>query len=159
MSDENDQAYRPDEPSAASLTAAKVFARSENHHLGELELQPFTAERFLIAQTMGLRWPISSSEYRSDGGLYKGEAQDACIVLWLCSLPLRAEKKEAWSLKRAQRDPEKALEESLRWAGEKGVTQPDSKPFWEAMNTYESILVDVVNSYEEPTEKGPANPN
>ncbi len=149
MSEED---YTPDE------TAGQAFAQPDNHALGDSTIEPFTPERFVAAQSMGLLWPLPGETYRKDGGLYRGEANDATIVLWLCSIPSRASARDDWSVARAIRQWEAAHEEALRWATEKGILQADSPPFWQAMNVYERILVDLVKSYREPVEKGPTNP-
>lgn len=166
MSDENDQAYEPDD-------AEQAFVHSDNHSLGELELEPFTPERFVCAQGMGLLWPGVVAEGPRNAILYKGQARDAVILLWTCSIPIstpKSEKKnkinesEPWSVKRALREPESAIDEAMRWAGEQGFSQPNSPAFWKAINKFTDIVLEINASYTAPVinsdqRESPPSPN
>lgn len=150
MSDETD--YAPDEE--------KAFIQSESHALGDLDLQPFTPERFVCAQGMGMLWPGVVAQGPRDTLLYKGQANDAMILLWLCSLPSRADKKE-WSVKRALQKPDDAHDEAMRWAEERGISKPNSPEFWKAMNKFTDIVLEINDSYttNSPNTEGTNRPN
>lgn len=150
MSDETD--YAPDPTDAPE----RAISESDAHSLGDIELQPFTAQRFIVAQKMGLVWPVPAESYRKDGGLYQGEAMDAAIVLWLCSLSDNAKSRE-WTVARAMRMSDNALAAALQWAADLGIAMPGSDKFWEAIDTYENILAGVQHAYT--AAKGQSSPN
>lgn len=155
MSTETDDAYKDD--------AEPAFTQSDNHALGELELQPFTPERFVAAQGMGMIWPGIVAQGPRNTILYKGQANDAVILLWLCHIPSRSSEKDEWTVKRASRLPDEAHEEAMRWAAERGITKPNSQEFWQAMNKFTDILLEINNSYTVPqtegANQGPPRPN
>jgi hypothetical protein len=143
MSEENPD-YAPDD--GAETTAAKPPAPT----LDDLELQPFTPERFVAAQAAGLKFPIARDAWPQDGTLYAGELMDAVLVLWICTIPVASDKPGDWTVKRALRKPDQAMEAALTWGAEKGISVAQSPAFWKAIELYEGILVDVTNSYTEP---------
>lgn len=143
-------------PKDAKKAAQDGFMQSDNNAIGGIELQPLTPQRFIVAQAMGLTWPIPKSAYRKDGGLYKGELADAIITLWLCTLAVDGS--AAWTVKRAQREPEEALDAATEWAEQQKISHPQSKEFWAAITTYEKIVLEVTRAYTEPTE-GATDPN
>ena len=63
-----------------------AFTGSDNHALGELELQPYTPSRIVAAQSLGLKYPLIPDEEREQfdkTGIYPGALRDTIIVLWL----------------------------------------------------------------------------
>ncbi len=131
--------YAPDVVEAPSAAAAipDFLAR----------LAPFTPERFIAAQNMGLRWPIPADHYRKEGGLYQGEASDAIIVLWLCTLPLVSDLNSDWTAQRAHRQPDQAMAAAIAWAAANALGMPVGPTFWAAIDAYEGILIEVTRAY------------
>lgn len=141
MSDEHDQDYQTEDEPAI---------KADTHSLGDLQLAPLTPLRFAAAQSIGMRWPIDKDEYRQDGGLYRGELMDAVICLWLCTLPENPEKGAEWNVKRALGKPDAAQLAALKWGSEKGISVPNSDAFWEAINTFEKMILEINSAYTAP---------
>ena len=134
-------------PDYAADDAQRPAAPTESD-IKELVLEPFSQERFIAAQGMGLKWPIANEDYRTDGGLwYNGEILDAVIALWLCTLPITPKKADEWSVRRALRSPDRAIDAALHWGAEQGISQPESKAFWDAISRWEEIIGEIRSAH------------
>ncbi len=143
MSDK-DEAYAPDEAEAA-------FVNSDNHALGELELQPYTPSRVVAAQRMGMVYPSigdDAMEQFRKTGLYPGALQDVLILLWLLSL---ADEKEVL---RALRRPDESLIKAIQWGADRGITKAGGDKFWAAYDKFIQVVSEANASEGVPKTDG-----
>lgn len=148
-----DAAYAPDD------SAETAFTESDNHALGDLELQPYNPIRIVAAQAMGLRHPNIGEEAMEQfktTGVYPGALSDTLIVLYLCTLGTAAE------VRRCGRKPDEAYEKAIAWGAERGIINMRSETFWQAYGKFIDIVSEVSASVTVPKLEGaaasPGNP-
>lgn len=147
------------EPKALKVVAdpEKAFVKSDKHVLGDLNLKPWTPERIIAAQNMGMLYPSIGDEgwdqfHRT--GLYPGCIKDIIICLWLCTIPEVGSIEPSdvpLSVVDADRSPVKAYHEAKKWGIAKGIAKPNSDEFWSAYNMFAEIIKDVTDSETQPT--------
>ncbi len=127
--------------------ADAAFTQSDNHALGDLKLQPWTASRVVAAQSMGMLYPNigaqAAAQFRRTG-VYQGALKDTIIVLWLCS------EKDRDVIRSAERDPDGALEQAETWAEKRGITKLNSPAFWAAYTKFMAIVTEEQESIAVP---------
>lgn len=128
-------------------SAEKIFTETMNGFtlFGE-ELAPYTAQRKVAAQSMGMLYPFvgeAGQKAIEESGIYPGAVKDMAIILWLCSVPILGKEKDDWTPSRATRNPSKALDAALKFAEEKEFVEPAQKPFFEAYQVFMAIVSGV----------------
>jgi hypothetical protein len=147
----DDELYMPDDP------AEEAFVQSEAHELGNLELQPYTADRAIAAQAMFLRYGFvddAGVEFFKAHRIYPGAVRDVAIVLWLCSL------KDEITIDKACRDPIAGARKAVEWLHERKWDNPRAEQFWKAYAVFMRIMaeVDASVSVPEQTSNGQTSP-
>lgn len=128
--------------------AAKAFTSSENHKLGDMNLQPWTPQRIVAAQSIGMIYPFIGSdglEQFKKSGTYPGLLKDAIIALWLCTI--NHEDVDA-----AEGSPREAYRQAVAWAADKNIPNMESKEFNEAHNIFIKMMNQVRDSQTKPEE-------
>ena len=136
----SDEAYEPDDAEAA-------FTQSDTHTFGDVELQPYTPQRAVAAQAIGLRHPNigeDGMEQFQKTGVYPGALSDVCILLYLCSLVKPEE------VRRAMRKPDESLDAAISWGAQHGITNTSSDTFWKAYDKFIAIITEVNASTSKP---------
>jgi hypothetical protein len=156
-----------DRPNVVKIDPEKAFIHSDKHALGDLALKPWTPERIIAAQNMGMLYPHIGDEgwdqfHRT--GVYAGCVKDITICLWLCTLPEVGPiepGEKIMSVLDADRSPVKAYAEARQWAIGKGIIKPNSDEFWDAYRHFSEIVKEVSDSETQPVEKeeGAEDPN
>lgn len=134
-----------DTPSVETADAAFAEAKA-GFQLGEIELFPNSIKRVFAADRMGLVWgTIDRTDPRIAIGQYSGAMRDIAIVLWLCVTPCRSQlsKEEravtAWTVERAEREPEAAYEAAQEWLVSIGVKDSGTPAFDAAFEVMRKI--------------------
>jgi hypothetical protein len=126
----------------------QAFERSDKHSLGDLPLQPWTADRVIAAQSMGMIWPNVGKEgfdQYDRTKTYPGALRDAIIVLWLCTLSDE-------QVEEADRAPNGALIRAKKWAAERGIPKINSDAYDAAFGKFIDIVSEVKQSATTPAE-------
>ena len=119
--------YDTNEPDIDAITEEELAG----HYLfGKELLRPYSHMCAVVAEKMGLTYPY----YDSAGA---GSMQDSIIVLWLCSIPPTAD--EGWSVRKALRFPDVAMDEAIKWSEAK-LGRYASEQFKAAQKTAMAIL-------------------
>lgn len=115
-------------------------------------LKPYTAQRYVAAQGMGLLYPFvgdDGAEQIERTGLYPGIFKDAAICLWICSIDVAsdqtAEQVRAgeWNVSRAFDKPKEAKEAAFAWAERNGVFDPYNPNAAEAKAIFQRVVQPV----------------
>lgn len=104
-------------------------------------LQPLTKQREVTACQMGLQFGFVA-RYKAQYFL-----RDTIIVLWLCSIPVAAEK--GWTVDRAETDTEGAIREAYAWAAKVGIGI-DTPAFSEGYKLFTEMMREVQAQRGEP---------
>jgi hypothetical protein len=124
--------------------AEKAYVNSDKHKLGDLKLKPWTPQRMIKAQAMGMKY----RDLGKDGwaqfkatNLYPGAIRDVIIFFYLSTLdPTEVEdatygEAEAWGVKRKLHDTRTAA-------------------FWNAFTKYIQVQNEISDSATRPVETG-----
>lgn len=171
MSDETDQEPDADKEHESISAGVKLF--------GE-RLQPYTAQRYVLAQSMGLLYPFvgeEAGETLERTGIYPGIWKDAAIAIFVCRIGHASEQTKEqfdageWTIERAEIRPAEAKEAAMKWAKENGIFNPYDKRNAEAKLAFQQIVkpvedakfnVRATGSQPEPEPKkkdAPSRPN
>jgi len=139
-----------EEPEDIGHEVEQAFVESENHAFGDIKLQPFTPDRVIAAQAMGLHYgnvdPAGVEQFDRTK-LYPGAMRDVAVVLWLCTLT------EPSDVDGAARNPVTAAVMASTWAGKHGLTDQRSQSFWDGYLLFFKIMREIEVSRTEPEKK------
>lgn len=111
-------------------SAKDAFVSSERHALAGVKLEPWTIERSIAAQSLGLIYPnLSKEDWASvkRGGIYPGAVRDVMLTIWICTI----KKDEVISTELL--GIKNAMEESAKFGAKHGIHQAKSEGFWSAL--------------------------
>lgn len=121
-------------------SADKAFTGSDKHTLNDLKLEPWTPDRIIRAQEIGLIFPnIGKQDWQlfRKTGVYPGAVKDTMIFLYLSTI-----------------DPEEVDEATYREAKAFGVKRglhiADGKAFWEAYAKFMQVQKEIEASIAVP---------
>lgn len=128
--------------------------------LGDIELFPHSTQRRFAADRMGLTWgSIPRDDPLLRSGRYSGALRDVVIVLWLGTIPRKAEltseqrSANAWTVERADRMPDDAYAVAQEWAESVGITDTDTGQFRKAWDVFVRIKMgESVSSFRVTTD-------
>lgn len=154
----------PLSPEEIQEQSERAFIQSEGRIFQGEILHPFTADRQIAAEMMGLKYGYvpeedlhivefeipakgkgKKPEKQKVAAGYRGFFNDVIIVLWLCSV-------KASEAFKAQRKVEDALKKSQTWAGRKALSI-NSEAFNEASAVFLGIMDDIKKSRSVPEAK------
>lgn len=130
------------------------FTSSERHALNGLKLEPWTPDRSICAQAVGLVYPALSKEDWASfkrGGAYPGAARDVALTLFICTL------KPDEVLELEAQGPVEAKKRSTEWAAKLGIHDLSKQPFWDALGKCLEIWNEVNESVTVPKKSGNAD--
>lgn len=125
----------------------KDFAAPEKHLFDGIHLQPWTEARRVAAQTLGLIYPnLNKSDWASlkRGGDYPGAVRDTMLALWLCTIT------SSELIKIEMAGIENAMEESMKFGIEHGISDRRKQKFWDAFSKCMDIWNEVSDSVTVP---------
>lgn len=133
-----------------------AFASSERKKFNDIKLQPWTADRSIAAQALGLKYPnLSKEDWEAvkRGGIYPGAVRDIALAMWLCTL---SSDQVIDAEINGEREAKKL---SAKWAGDMRIHDPSKAKFWDAMSYCIGMWNEVSESITvpakaEPTEEG-----
>lgn len=121
------------ERSIAQKKKPDSFLDSKRHALAGIRLQPWTPDRAIAAQTLGMLYPnIGKAGWEAvkARNIYPGAIRDVLLALWLCSLdPEQVLDAEA----RGEAD---AKQRALEWGKPLGIHDSRKEPFWDAYDLF-----------------------
>lgn len=127
----------------------KAFTGSDKHTLDDLKLQPWTPDRIIKAQEIGLIFPnIGKQDWQlfRKTGVYPGAVRDVMIFVFLSTL-----------------EPEEVEEATYREAKAFGVKRglhiADGKAFWEAYAKFMQVQNEIDASVALPKANGSEPPD
>lgn len=127
-----------------------AFVSSERHVLSGLRLEPWTPDRSICAQSLGLIYPnLGKEDWASvrRGGAYPGAVRDVALTLYISTLsPDQVLDLEANGEKEAKRL-------SGEWAGEHGIHNISKQAFWDALSKCMEIWNEVNESVTLPVKE------
>lgn len=130
------------------------FADSERHSIDGLKLEPWTPDRSIAAQSLGMIYPALGEEGWASvkrSGIYPGAVRDVALALWLCSLnPVQVLDAEIAG-------PVEAKKKSTVFAGKHGIADAKKQSFWDALTLFMDMQREVNESVTVP-EKADSNP-
>lgn len=142
-------------------SAEAAFTQSDKHALDDLKLMPWTPERLIAAQNMGLTLIGLSGEaweefIRTD--IYPGALKDTCISIWLCTLPeddrarnvLPESERNTMTVEEADASPKMAYRLAKKWAATRDIASGNSKAFWQAYSKFLQMMNEVSASSVKP---------
>lgn len=122
------------------------FVSSDKHVLDGIKLFPWTPNRVIAAQALGMLYPEIGKEgwdqYRRTKK-YPGCLKDVIICLWLCSIPED-------EVDEADAAPQEAYRRARKWAAGLGLHNVQSNAFWQAYAKFADIVTEVDNSFTTP---------
>lgn len=131
-----------------------AFVSSERHVLNGLKLEPWTPDRSICAQSLGLIYPdLGKKDWASvkRGGAYPGVVRDVALTLYICTLnPDQVLDLEAGGEKEAKRL-------SGEWAGKQGIHNTAKQPFWDAFSKCMELWNEVNEAVTVPANERESN--
>lgn len=129
---------------AAKSPAEKAFANSGKHKLGDLKLNPWTPQREIRAQEIGMLYPNLGKEgwtqFRKTN-LYPGAIRDVIIFVYLTTL-------EPTTVSDA------TYEDAEKWAVKKKLHNTRGDVFWDAFAKFIEVQNEISASATRPAETG-----
>lgn len=113
--------------------ADAAFTAPDTDTLGDLKLEPWTPERIIQAQTMGLVFPNTGKtgwDQLQQTGVYPGAVRDAIIFLYLSSLPAEQVEDATWR-------------DAKAFGTKRGIHDTDGKPFWDAYSLFMKVQREI----------------
>lgn len=126
---------------------ADAFVSSDRHALNGIKLEPWTHDRSIAAQSLGLIYPnLSKEDWASvkRGGIYPGAVRDVMLTLWLCTI--RKQDVIATEILGV----ENAMVESAKFGAKHGIHLVKSQPFWDALSVCMGMWNEVNQSVTIP---------
>lgn len=140
------------------------FADSDSHFWGETRLDPYSAQRQMASQSMGMRFGSLTAEDMDEverTASYPGMMQDAIIVLYLC-FPRGRNRKDGIEESYASCDPQArkgVRRRMMDWAESQGITI-GSTNYKTAVELMLKIVREArVNQFKPDGKKGGVRPN
>jgi hypothetical protein len=118
----------------------KSFLNSDKHTLSDLKLQPWTPERIIKAQEIGMLYPALGKmdwEQYNKTKVYPGMAKDIMIFLFLSTL-------QPSEVETATYDEAKAF------GIKRGIHRTDSTEFWQARNKFVEVQNEIQTAATKP---------
>jgi hypothetical protein len=134
----------------------KAFLGSDKHTLSDLRLEPWTPDRYLAAQSMGMLHPRVGKEGWDQFDrtkMYPGCVKDVVIAIWLCSIPDSPNLNEGtfqWSVVDADARPVEAYSVAKKWAIKRGILKPDSLEWWQAYGAFSDMVREAAEAMTKP---------
>ena len=126
--------------------AAFIAAKNGEEFLGA-ELQPWTPQRIIAAQSMGMLYPLIGEdgwEQLGRTGIYAGAMRDTIIFLWLRALlPGETFPQSTARAARAERKPGEAWARAQAWAEQLGLLDAASETFQEGYQLFGSKMAAI----------------
>lgn len=123
-----------------------AFTDSDKHVLHGTKLFPWTAEREIAANSLGMIYPrIGAKGFEQWKRLktYPGVLRDMIVCLWLCT-------QNETEVDEAGDSPEEAYSKARKWAASLGIHKMDSDPYWQALAKFLEITKEVEDSITLP---------
>jgi hypothetical protein len=118
----------------------KAFLGSDKHTLGDLKLQPWTPERIIKAQEIGMLYPSLGKQdweqYRKTK-VYPGAVKDVMIFLFLSTL-------------KADEIDNATCDQAKSFGIKRGIHQTDSTAFWEAYTKFIEVQNEIQTAATKP---------
>lgn len=122
------------------------FTKSDKHVLNGLKLYPWTAEREIAGNSMGMLYPRigkdAFDQYKRTK-MYPGLLRDLIVCLWLCT-------QNEDEVDDADSAPVDAYKRARQWATSRGIHKVDSDEFWQAAGRFVKIVTEVNNAITTP---------
>ncbi len=133
----------------------KAFTKSDRHTLDDIKLQPWTPERYLAGQSMGMIHPRVGDEGWDQFDrtkMYPGCVKDTVIVIWLCSIPdsPNGSSDFQWNVEDADARPVEAYRVAKKWAKSRGILNADSVEWWHAYGKFAEVVKEASDSMTQP---------
>jgi hypothetical protein len=146
----NEETHDPEEIESAPKQpeASFIKAMMGTDFAGET-LKPWTPERKIAAQSMGMLYPLIGDEgveQMERTGVYPGALKDTIIFVWLCT------QKES-VVRRAFRKPIEAMEDAIAWASSRGLIDIDAPEFEEAYLLFSQKMEEEMKARSKPDKK------
>lgn len=140
------------------------FVESDGHFWKDTRLDPYSAQRQVAAQYLGLHWGfLGADEMKefTETGNYPGMMQDAIIILYLCH-PRGSKGKDGIDESYAACDPKATRgvrRRMLDWAAKQNITM-NAPEFLEAFSLMMQLTKEAsVNQFAPEQKKGTTVPN
>lgn len=131
-----------------------AFIASERKAINGIKLAPWTADRSIAAQSLGIIYPALGSEGWASvkrSGIYPGAVRDVALALWLCSLnPEQVLEAECAGEKDAKK-------RSTEWAAKHGIHDTSKQPFWDALGLFMEMQNEINQSVTVPENSQPTD--
>lgn len=129
-----------------------AFVSSDRHGLNGIKLEPWTHDRSIAAQTLGLIYPnLSKEDWASvkRGGIYPGALRDVMLTIWLCTI------KKQDVIATEVLGVENAMIESGKFGAKHGIHKVKGQPFWDALSICMAMWNEVNQSVTIPAKAEP----
>lgn len=124
--------------------ADKAFIGSDRHTLDDLKLQPWTPQRIIAAQEMGLLYPNLGkqgwAQFRRTN-VYPGALKDVMIFLFLSTL----DENEV---------DEATFADARKFGAGRGIHLADGQGFWDAFHKFVEVVSEVYAGATKPKTGG-----
>lgn len=123
------------------------FTDSERRSLDGLKLEPWTPDRSIAAQALGMIYPALGDEGWASvkrSGIYPGAVRDVALALWLCSLTPEQ------VLDAEIAGPLEAKKSSTVFAGKYGIADAKKQSFWDALSLFMDMQREINESVTVP---------
>lgn len=130
-----------------AVKSTDAFVTSDRHSFNGIKLEPWTHDRSIAAQSLGLIYPnLSKEDWASvkRGGIYPRAVRDVMLTLWLCTI--RKQDVIATEILGV----ENAMTESGKFGAKHGIHQVKSEPFWDALSICMAMWNEVNQSVTIP---------
>lgn len=146
--------------------ADKAFTGSDKHTLADLKLYPWTPERRIAAQTIGMLYPNLGKKGRNQlarTNVYPSAVSDTYIFLWLSTLPDELtmsrmsesdREKVTLTIEDAERSAEESYHEAKKFGIKRGLHDSDSREFWDAYNKFWEVMQEIESAATRPKQAG-----
>lgn len=132
-----------------STNMPDAFTKSERHAFSGVKLEPWTIERSIAAQSLGLIYPnLSAEDWKSvkRGGIYPGAVRDVMLTIWICTI------KKDDVIATELLGIENAMRESATLGAKLRIHNAKNEPFWDALNKCMEMWNEVTDSVTVPVE-------
>jgi hypothetical protein len=124
--------------------ADKAFTQSDKHALDELKLEPWTPDRIIKAQELGLIFPNTGRagwEQFRQTNVYPGAVRDVILFVYLSTIEPEQVEDVTWK-------------DAKAFGVKRGLHDPDGKPFWQAYAKFMEVQKEISASLSVPKTNG-----
>lgn len=129
--------------------ADKAFTGSAKHTLDDLKLEPWTPDRIIKSQELGLIFPNTGRagwEQFRETNVYPGAIRDTIIFVYLSTLDPEDVDDATWK-------------DAKAFGVKRGIHVPDSKAFWQAFEKFIEVQKEINASITVPKTDGAEPPD